>query len=83
MLGLAELVASGRHQMSHAIVFLFNGAEESNWLAAHGFIVNSYPISYETPSGEAEEFTNWADSVKAVSLPVEHHTRTICETACR
>lgn len=33
---LANLVASPR--LPHTVVFNFNGAEETNWMAAHGFI---------------------------------------------
>jgi len=66
MLALAELFVTGKQHMSHALILLFNGAEESNWLAAHGFISNNSPITYVTPGEEAGNFPNWADSVKAV-----------------
>ena len=38
MLELIRLYSKNPHQLNHDVIFLFNGAEESSLLAAHGFI---------------------------------------------
>jgi len=48
-LEVASLLASGRWTLPRAVIFLFNGAEEFNWLGAHGFITSDAPLQSETP----------------------------------
>lgn len=38
MLELIRLYSKNPHLLNHDVIFLFNGAEESSLLAAHGFI---------------------------------------------
>ena len=49
MLEVLEILATSPQPLRHNIIFLFNGAEESVLLAAHGFITQH----------------RWADQVKA------------------
>ena len=44
MLETARALAGGQVSLPRAVILLFNGAEEFNWLGAHGVITSSVPL---------------------------------------
>jgi hypothetical protein len=66
-LEIGSLLATGAYALPRAVILLFNGAEEFNWLAAHGFITSSAPLEFRTASDDTYWLSNtWSHTVRAV-----------------
>jgi hypothetical protein len=65
-LELARLLASGTWQMPCAVILLFNGAEEFNWLAAHGFITSAATLELRAGLGLTHVENSWSGTARAL-----------------
>eukprot|EP00290_Baffinella_frigidus_P003131 CAMPEP_0180174078 /NCGR_PEP_ID=MMETSP0986-20121125/35939_1 /TAXON_ID=697907 /ORGANISM="non described non described, Strain CCMP2293" /LENGTH=375 /DNA_ID=CAMNT_0022126353 /DNA_START=9 /DNA_END=1135 /DNA_ORIENTATION=- len=69
MLELASQLASRPTLLEHAVVLLFNGGEESNWPAAHGFVNDASPVQLQTPAAPEDiggKEGQWVASLRVV-----------------
>ena len=71
MLETARELAGGHVALPRAVIFLFNGAEEFNWLGAHGFITSSVPLELYTVHATTGGGGGRDDEPPASSSPVE------------